>query len=256
MSALLGATALLLLALLPPAVLGGFFAGVPGALAGAAAGYVLLLYTAISSERILTSRVGARSDAACDGLEFTLRQVLLSAFPHEEPPFRPLLLVYPDPLPNAFVVRSFTGSGRLLLSSGLLEQLDEAELRAVLTACILKNHRRDWPFRSLCSALALQVLRLAPASWGQLLFSGDHSTQRLRDGLSPFSLARFALLLPALGLLRALAGKSPPAFSALEAGDSAMHKITRANASGGWRPLPGAELLSMSDPGPRSRILR
>lgn len=63
---------------------------------------------------------------------------------------RPALMLYPDPVPNVFVLRSLFGKGLFLLSDGFISILDEEELRFVLRGAIKHLGRPEVVIQSSC----------------------------------------------------------------------------------------------------------
>ncbi|MCM2322301.1 MAG: hypothetical protein NDJ90_03460 [Oligoflexia bacterium] len=266
--------ALLLLILVPPAALGWLVLGIPGLLAGALLAYAYLMYAALSSERIVLAalRPAGTASSLLPGLRDSLDQVLARLTSvrllkvrnrSDSELLRPEVVILAEPLPLALVVRSLSGPGSIVLSRGLVELLEEVELRAVLVACLLCNQQSEWSFRSLCSAIAVQLASLVPADWKLLLLSEPEATARSRGRFSAAGLFRFAMVLPLTGALRRLAGVADVSGGEIAqashypvvAANGAMRKIGGAASLGGWRGPLGSELLAVADPRSCLRIL-
>lgn len=125
----------------------------------------------------------------------------------------PRLAIFPDPIPKVLSVRGLSRAGTILLSSGVLTHLNEAELRVVLKMSILRLQEPEWIFYSLCSNLLIWVLRFAPRPWVDLYFSTAPLVGTRKAALEnlahPFSAVRFILLLPWIRLLLRMGCPTP-----------------------------------------------
>lgn len=151
----------------------------------------------------------------------------------------PELAVYPDPLPNAVVVRSLGKPGLILLSEGLLRNGEEKELRAILRYGVLRSAAPDWVFTSLCAVLAAKVFRKVPQEWARLFYSGRESGAHQASHLEPGGFLLFSIFFPLLQLLLRSGGK----------GLALTAKLLEAGAKASGRPQnPGLAVLHLFDP--------
>ena len=128
------------------------------------------------------------------GLDHSLAFSAQAAFSEED--ILPRIMVFPEPRPKAFAVRAIGSRGTILLSQGLIAVLNEAELRTLLTACIIKIRKRGSVFQSFCCFLALSILSLAPRVWNSLLLRGKSLSPSEERKLSPLSALVFLVFYP------------------------------------------------------------
>lgn len=159
----------------------------------------------------------------------------------------PRLLIYVDPLPNALSVRRMAGKGVILLSTGLLAQMGEAELRTVLQANLFCIRQVRWAFYSFCACLLVWLLKFAPRSWVDLFFSrgvpGRHGRQSARFRESAWLTGYFLLLFP---WIRFLLKMGDPGRFDRNLGvkwDSASRQIRSSVHFLGHPECPGASML-------------
>lgn len=197
----------------------GLVFGLKGLLAGVLGVDLLLTWAAFYCERGVTRRLRAVIIPS-SGLLNSLGEVL-NQFKRESrgalPLSAPQVRIFADPFPRALAVRGWAGNGVLILSSGLVEQLTEAELRSVLRYGFLRLQDSGWIFYSMCSYLLIGLLQLAPKTWIELYFSsGTCRTSRKQKqlGVDPlFSTLWFMILLPWIRFLLTLAQPLPLATS-------------------------------------------
>lgn len=111
----------------------------------------------------------------------------------------PHIEVYADPSLNALVARSiFGGPGRIFLSQGLLSNLEERELRAVIFECEVRLRLSGLKRRTLAAVLAHRLLGKAPGFWAEALLAGK-SVPAPRSGIRvAWQLVGFVMLLPTI----------------------------------------------------------
>jgi hypothetical protein len=145
------------------------------------------------------------------------------------------LYVFPDPLPDALCLRSLGSQGTILVSQGLLSILNEQELRAVLRRCMKKVSHPGIYFLSFYTVLSIIILKLAPRSWADLIFSGKPLTRLDEFKLSPGTGILFVILFPLIQMLLDLSrlpfpksnSKRPDSFE--EPYLTALQKISKSN---------------------------
>lgn len=120
----------------------------------------------------------------------------------------PRLIVFPDPIPEAFGLRSFFGRGTLLMSQGLVGLLDEKELRTVMKICVIRMRHPFVIFQGLCSVGLVLSTRLAPRSWVDLVFLKKPLASIQSHRLNSLSALRFVLAFPVIRFFLIM-GKAP-----------------------------------------------
>jgi hypothetical protein len=147
----------------------------------------------------------------------------------------------PDPVPNALVVRGPLGAGRVFVSQGLLSQLSDDELQAVLRLCRERLSAPGLARRCVTALLAHRLLERSPATWVNLLVAGEGRSARPSGATQAWQLFGFAAMLP---LIRLLFGFARPSVASAGLGGlegdrhlvAALRKIDRAQRL--W-PRPG-----------------
>src|SRR4051812_11467367 len=112
--------------ILPLVLLGWVFSGFRGAWMGGGLGVALSIYFEFKLFKFLIRLHGAQLQRN-PGLLHSLRQAAVA----ESLP-APAVYVFSDPSPNVLVMRSWVHGKAILLSSGILAALTEAELRSIL----------------------------------------------------------------------------------------------------------------------------
>lgn len=160
----------------------------------------------------------------------------------------PVVWIFPDPAPNALVMRSLLGTGAILLSQGLTDRLTEAELRSVLVASVHRVRDPLLSVRTLGAALAALVLRRAPESWKEALITTRNGENPSRPPMAVLPFLTFSFL---LGMAESFQ-KSAPIFTDLSAVDpdlvAARHKMEKSARHWGLLWVPGAARLYLFPP--------
>lgn len=226
-----------------------------GALAALGAAYLVLAWAAIRSERALIRKMRAiepPSQGLLNSFEMVLNELRREA-PGAGELLAPRLLVFSDPVPKVLSVRALTGNGSVLLSSGLLGQFNEPELRMILRVSYLRLQQADWVFYSLCSYLLIWVLWWMPGQWAEILFSTRPTAslplapnQKPRRK-TPLSAVRVVLLLPWIRLLLRLGNPGPFRIDLGSTWDTALHKIRSRSRDAGNLNCPGASMLVLGN---------
>jgi hypothetical protein len=150
--------------------------------------------------RVMTRVHRARPAAEVAGLEATFARALEGSRPGPV-----ALKVFPDPAPNALVLRGAFSTPTLLVSEGLLSLLSEPELRAVLAECARRSRQPGCALRTLCAALSAGLLRLAPRRWARAMWQGARDDSR---ALTVGSFLGFLTLFPVLTTLQRIGGRA------------------------------------------------
>jgi hypothetical protein len=153
----------------------------------------------------------------------------------------PALYWVTDPMPWVLVIRNFFDkNGSLLISQGLVNLLNEDELRAFLKQSLLRLDDAQLPLQSYCGVLLSLFLKCVPNQWVKTILRGTPA-----KALSPLSFLKFVFFLPLIQFLLFWCGKEKAGFSTQEQfWRSALIKIqkTRLNwGSGAY--CPGCEGL-------------
>jgi hypothetical protein len=98
--------------------------------------------------------------------------------------------IVPDPLPNAMVWRSLGSPGRIVLSQGLVDLVDERDLRVIIREGVICVRRASIPSATFCAAAELVLRR----RFSSLRTNGD--------AMTPLRAFTVAMLFPVLKFLR------------------------------------------------------
>lgn len=172
---------------MPFVITGALLAGTSGVICGGVIGLLGMILIAAYSEHGIAKAYHAEKPIP-QGLMRTLQFIDEEG---SEP--TPHLLVYSDPTPNVFTVRSFGGKGTVLLSQGLVALLNEEELRAILRMCLYRVRKTPLVFQSFCAQLTIWSLASAPQVWVDLVFSGRTLSKEEERLLSPLSTVGFLI---------------------------------------------------------------
>lgn len=213
-------------------ILGALFFGFNGACSGGLLTNFFLIWIAFFSEQVMIRAL--RAQAPSPGV---LNSYWASIQEQGScPSDMPQLLIYADPLPNALSVRRMAGNGSILLSTGLLAQMSEAELRAVLKANLFCVRQARWAFSSLCACLLFGLLKLAPRTWVD-------GKRPVRLNESAWVAGYFLLLFPWIRFLLKMGDPGRFDGSLGFEWDSAVRKIKSSIHCLGHPECPGALML-------------
>lgn len=231
--------------------------GMKGFVVGVAFYFLILLAVALFQKSILLSLLGSYEKAPV-GLLRTLSRAIFST-PHQKAECH--IYVYSDPSPNAFVIRGWADHGVILVSRGLIDLLNENELRGILAYCHLKLTQSGCTLETWGAALSAILFKLAPQSWVVLATraKGAHSGGPMR--LSLLSFLQFLFVFPSAQAVLSVSRdskmdktkeefkKSHPEF------DRALHKLNLNLQNWSLVKNPAIDALVLSIPSQQARIL-
>lgn len=246
---------LLILVAAPCGALGALLGGLQGSIVGFILGDLLLLMVAFRAEAILLRAFKAKP--LLDPGPVTSLRAALRDLERENGGFEtwetPGFYIYPDPAPNAATLRELGSPGSILVSRGLMSQLNEEELRLSLRSSILRLDDREWSFSTLCAALGVLLSYVTPSEWSTLFFSAETVARPKKH--SNIRLVRFLCLYPWIRLLQALSCKVPASRTLQETWLSAMRKIQAGTPASGRIQVPAAMKLYLVDPTPSEQLI-
>jgi hypothetical protein len=164
----------------------------------------------------------------------------------------PRLRVFPDPSPNALVLRPLFGEPFVYLSEGLLSLLNEAELRAVFRACASAAGGAGLSLRTLCAWWAVGSVRWMPARWTRTVWRGAPAES---GSLTVGSFLGFLALYPVVRGLHRLGGSIHAANEADLDLSAALQKLDRAVSSWDLSQSPGAVALYLRRPWAQNSVV-
>ena len=157
----------------------------------------------------------------------------------------PRLLEVVDPLPNGFWIRVSGSAPCIGVTRGLIDALDEEELRAVLLALWQSVLSSTASSETFCASLSVLLMRFAPRGWTSLTFS-------------PLGFVGWMVLVPWLRFLIWASGRTSrrKQIAPSQALDGAMRKLWGLRAGTSYSGHPGLMLISLLPPESLSQALQ
>ncbi len=174
---------------------GGLIGGQTGVVIGLAIGLVFVGGSYWFSDKLAVKSAGAQevSEASAPKLYATVRELAERA----DMPM-PRVYLSPNAQPNAFATGRNEQRAVVCVTQGLLQVLDEQEVRGVLAHEISHIRHRDILIGSVAAAVAMAITALATFARFAMIFGGGRDDD---DGANPLVLLAFAIFAPIAALL-------------------------------------------------------
>jgi heat shock protein HtpX len=195
-------------------LVGGAVAGRQGLIVALVLSIGINFFSYWFSDKIVLASYGAKplSEAEAPRVHAVLAQLCQAAgIP------KPPLYHTPEQSPNAFATGRDPHHAVVCVTDGLLDLLDEEELKGVLAHELAHVKRRDILIGTVAASIASTIMFVASmARWG-LMFSG-YGGDRDRGGTNPLALLVAAIVAPLAALLIQMAISRSREYGADEAG--------------------------------------
>jgi heat shock protein HtpX len=170
-------------------VIGGMF-GQGGLIIGLVLGFGLVGFSYWFSDKLAIKSAGAREVTAAEAPR--LHAIVSDLAQRSNLPM-PRLYVSPAQQPNAFATGRNPQHAAVAVTEGLLQTMDEYELRGVLAHELMHVKHRDILIGSVAAAVGMAITFVARmAMWGAMFGGGG----RDRDNQNVFAMLAMALLAP------------------------------------------------------------
>ncbi len=178
-------------------LMGGLVGGPRGAVVAFAFSLALNLFSYWFSDRLVLMRYGARelAEAEAPRVHAVVAELSQAAgIP------KPRVYRIPDASPNAFATGRGPSHAAVAVTDGVLELLDEEELKGVLAHELAHVKHRDILVMTVVASVAGAIMMVASiARWG--LFFGGYGGDRDREGGNPLALLAAVIVAPLAALL-------------------------------------------------------
>jgi heat shock protein HtpX len=221
---------------------GYYFGGQQGALVGLVLSAIMNFGSYWFSDKIVLALYGAKEVSREQNPKL---HAMIEELTQKAGLPKPKICLVDLPTPNAFATGRNENHAVVAVTKGILQLLDEKELRGVLAHELAHIKNRDILISSIAATLAGAISYLAQMAYFAGMFSG-HSSDNSRDGGNAFGAVALLILTPIIATLLHLAVSRSREYLADETGShiskdpenlaSALNKIHQACRS---RPLIG-----------------